>query len=83
MNVIHEGKVHFELWPYFCGAKLRSIAVGNNFCRLSAKCAGSNVFESRHARYGNRQVGVGTKRCAELASHVVHSLIESPCPEKR
>ena len=30
------------------------------------------------ARYGNRQVGVGTKRGAELASHVFRSLIESP-----
>ena len=79
MNVIPEGKVLFELRTYFFGAKiialkkpdggLRPIVIGNTFRRLSAKCAGYHVFESREARYGNRQVGVGTKRVAELASH--------------
>ena len=78
--------------PYFFGAKLialkkpdgglRPIAVGNTFRRLSAKCAGYHVFESRQARYGNRQVGVGTKRGAELASHVFRCLIESPQPKE-
>ena len=59
------------------------IAVGNTFHRLSAKCAGYHVFESRQARYGNRQVGVGTKRGAELALHVVcRCLIESPLPKE-
>ena len=77
VNVILEGKVPFELRPYFFGAKLIAlkksdgghcpIAVGNTFRRLSAKCAGYHVFESRQARYGNRQVGVDTKRGAELA----------------
>ena len=72
VNVILEGKVPSELRPYFFGAKvialkmpdgrLRFIAVGNIFRRLSAKCAGYHVFESRQERYGNRQVGVGTKR---------------------
>ena len=87
MNVILDGKVPFELRPYFFGAKLialkkpdggiRPIAVGNIFRRLSAKCAEYHVFESRQARYGNRQVGVGTKRGAELASHVFRCLIEN------
>ena len=80
VNMILEGKVPFELRPYFFGAKLialkkpdgelRPIAVGYTFRRLSAKCAGYHVFESRQARYGNWQVGVGTKRGAELASYV-------------
>ena len=88
VNVILEGKEPFELQPYFFGAKLIGlkktdgglcpIAVGNTFRRLSAKCAGNHVFESCQARYGNRQVGVGTKRGAELASHVFRCLIESP-----
>ena len=92
VNVIQEGKVPFELRPYFFGAKLialkkldrglRSIAVGNTFRRLSAKCAGNHVFESRQARYGNREVGVGTKRGAELASHVFRCLIENPQPKE-
>ena len=93
VNVILEGKVPFELRTYFFGAKLialkkpdgglRPIAVGNTFHRLSAKCAGYHVFESRQARYGNRQVGVGTKRGAELALHVVcRCLIESPLPKE-
>ena len=72
VNVILEGKVLFELRPYFFGAKLiavkkpdgglRPIAVGNTFGRLSLKRAGYHVFEPRQSRYGNRQVGVGTKR---------------------
>ena len=70
-----ERKVLFELRPYLFGAKLvalkqaegelRPITVGNTFCHLSKKCAGYHVFESRHARYGSRQVGVGTKKRAE------------------
>ena len=65
MNVILEGKVSFKLRPYFFGAKLIAlkkpdggllpIAVGNTFRRLSAQCAGYHVFESRQAKYGNRQ----------------------------
>ena len=43
-------------------AGLRPIAVGDTFRRFSFKRAGYHVFESRQARYGNRQVGVGTKR---------------------
>ena len=92
MNVILEGKVPFELRPYFFGSKvialkksdggLRPIAIGNTFRRLSAKCAGYHVFESRQARYRNRQVDVGTKRGAELASHVLRCLIESPQTKK-
>ena len=72
VKMILERKVPVELRPYFFGAKLialkktdgcfRSIAVGNTFRRLSAKCAGYHVFESRQTRYGSRQVGVGTKR---------------------
>ena len=72
VNVIIEGKVPFELRPYFFVAKLialkkhdgglRPIAVGNTFRRLSAKCAEYHVFEARQARYGNRRVGVGTKK---------------------
>ena len=87
VNVILEGKVPFELRPYFFGAKLialkkpdggpRPIAVGNTFRRLSAKCAGNHGFELRQARYGSRQVGVGTKRGAELTSHVIRCSIES------
>ena len=59
VNVILEGKVPFELRPYFFGAKLialkqpeaghRPIVVGNTFRRLSAKRAGYHVFESRQA----------------------------------
>ena len=92
MNVILEGKVPFELRSYFFGAKLialkkpdgglRPLAVGNIFRRLSAKCAGYHVFESRQATNGNRQVGGGTKSGAELASHVFRCLIESPQPKE-
>ena len=92
MNVILEGKVPFELQPYFFGRKLialkkpdealRPIAVGNTFRRLSAKCAGYHVFESRQARYGSRQVGVGTKRGAEMASYLFRCLIESSQPKE-
>ena len=77
VNVILEGNVPFELRPYFFAANLialkkpdgglRPIAVGITFRRLSAKCAGYHVFESRQARYGSRQVCVGTKKGAELA----------------
>ena len=73
VNVTLEGKVPFEHRPYFFGAKLialktpdgglRPIAVGNTFKMRRIACL--------------RQVGVGTKRGAELASHVFHCLIES------
>ena len=43
---------------------------------MSAKCAGYHVLESRQARYENRQVGVGTKRGAELTSHVLFPLFD-------
>ena len=76
--VILGGKVPFELRPYFFGAKLIAlkkpegglcpIAVGKTFLRLFAKCAGYHVFESRQAKYGSRQIGVGTKRAAEVVS---------------
>ena len=92
VNVILEGKVPFELRPNFFGAKLialkkpdgglRPIAVGNTFRRFSAKRAGYHVFESLQARYGSRKVGVGTKRGAELASHVFRCLIENPQPKE-
>ena len=92
VKVILEGKVRFELRSYFFGAKLialknpegglRRIAVGNTFRWLSAKCAGYHVFESRQARYGSRQVGVGAKKGAEMASHVFRCLIESPQPKE-
>ena len=49
---------------------------------MSAKRTGYHVFESRQARYGNRQIGVGTERGAELASHVFRCLIESPQPKE-
>ena len=49
VKVILEGEIPFELRPYFFDAKLialkksdrglRLTAVGNTFCRLSAKCA--------------------------------------------
>ena len=58
VNVILEGKVSFELRPYFFGANLialkkpdgglRPIAVGNTFRRLSAKCA--NTMSSNHVK---------------------------------
>ena len=92
MNVNLEGKVLFEFWPNFFVAKLialkkpdgglRPIIVGNAFRRLSAKYAGYHVFESRQARYGNRKVGVGTKRGvgAEVASNVFRCLTEGPQP---
>ena len=80
VNVIPEGKLPFELRPYFFGAKvialkkldggLRPIVVGNTFRRLSAKCAGYHVFESCQARYGSRQVYVGTKKGALMFSVV-------------
>ena len=80
--MILEGKVPLELRSYLFGAKLsallRPITVGNTFCRLSAKCAGYHVFESRQANYGSLQVGVGTERGTEMASHVFRYLIESP-----
>ena len=92
VNVILEGKVPFEDRPYFFGAKLialkkpdgglRPIAVGNTFRQLSAKCARYHVFESRQARYGSRQVGVGTKTGAELASYVFRYLIGNPQPKE-
>ena len=61
---------------------LRPITVDNTFRRLSAKCAGYHVFESRQARYGSRQVGAGTRRDTELASHASCCLIESPQPKE-
>ena len=92
VNVILQGKVPFTLQQYFFGAKLtavkkpdgglRLIAVGKTFRWLSAKCAGYYVFELRQARHGSRQVGLGTKRGAELASHVFRCLIESPQPKE-
>ena len=92
VNVILKGKVPLEFWPYFFGAKLFALkkpdgglpptAVGNTFRRLSAKFAGYHVFQSRQARYGSRQVSVGTKKGAELASHVLCCLIESPQPKE-
>ena len=58
VNVILEGKVPLEHQPYFFGAKLialkksdgglRSIAVGNTFHRLFAKCA--DTKSSNHLR---------------------------------
>ena len=54
------------------------ISVFNTLRRLSAKCAGYHVFEPRQVRYGIRQVCVGTKGGAELASIVFCCLIESP-----
>ena len=56
--------------------------LSNTFHRLSAKSAGYHVFKSRQARYGSRQVGVSTKRGAELVSHVFRCLIERPGPKK-
>ena len=92
VNVILDGRVPLELRSYFFGAKLiavkkhdeglRPIAVGNTIRQLSAKCAIYHVFEWCQARYGNRQVGVGTKRGAELASHVFRCLIENPSSKK-
>ena len=85
LNVILEGKVPSELQPYFFGAKLIALKKpdgGNTFRRLSAECVGYHVFESPQARYGSRQVGVGTKRGAELASHVFGCLIENPRPKE-
>ena len=88
VNVILGRKVPFELRLHFFDANLialknpngglRFIAVGNRFRRLFAKCAESDLFESCQARYGSRQVGVGVKRAAELASHVFRCLIENP-----
>ena len=89
VKVILEGKEPFELRPYFFDAKLilrkkkpdgglRSIAVGKTFRRLSARCAGYHVFEQRQARFGNRQVGVGNKSAAEMASQVFRCLKERP-----
>ena len=39
-------------------------------------------FESRQARYGNPQLGLGTKRGAELAPQVFRCLIENPQPKE-
>ena len=90
--VILEGKVPFELRPYFFGEKLIAlkkldgglcpIALDDTLLRLSAKCAGYHVFESRQTTYGNQQVGVGTKRGAEMASWVFRLLIECLQPKK-
>ena len=92
MNVILEGKVPFELRPYFFGAKLialkkpdgglHPIAVGNTFRWLSIRCAGYHVFESPQARYGSRQVGLGIKRGTALATQVFRCLIECHQPKK-
>ena len=51
-------------------------------CSNLLPCPTIYLFESREARYGYRQVGVGTKRIAELASHVFRCLIESPQPKE-
>ena len=64
------------------GGGLRPITVDNTFCRLSAKYAGYHVFESRQARYGSRQVGAGTRRDTELASHASCCLIDGPEPKE-
>ena len=88
VNVILKGKMSFEFRPYFFGAKLmalknpdgglRPIVVGNIFRLMIAKCARYHVFEPRQSRYGCRQVGVETKRRADLASHIFRCLIDSP-----
>ena len=57
-------------------------AVGDTFRQVSANSARYHVFESRQARYGSQQVGVGTERGAEMASPVIRCLIESPQPKK-
>ena len=90
--MILNGKVPLELRPYFFGAKLialkkadgglRPNPVGKTFRQLSAKCAGYDVFESHQARCGKGQVGVGTKRGAELTSHVFHCLTENTQPKE-
>ena len=92
MNVILRGRVPSELQPYLFGAKLialkkpdrelRPTAVGKTFRRLSAKCTTYHVSESQQAEYRGRQVDVGTRKSAELASHVFRGLIESPHPNK-
>ena len=56
---------------------LRIIAVGN-ICKICRH----HVFESRQARYRSRQVRVGIKRGAELASHISRCLIESLQPKE-
>ena len=47
------------------------------YCKALTEIAGA-----RQAQCGSRQVGVGTKRGAELASHVFRCLIESPRPKE-
>ena len=90
VNVILEGKVPFEFRPIllWCKTKCakkkpdRPINGGNTFHWLSAKYIGINVFESRQASYGSRQVGLGTIRDAQTASHVFRCLIENPQPKE-
>ena len=57
---------------------LRPLAIGNIFRRLSPKSACYHNFESRKARCGISQVGVGCKRGAELSSYVFLFLSASP-----
>ena len=45
---------------------LHPTAIGNTFRSLSAKLAGCHGFDSQQARYSH-QVGVGTKRSADVA----------------
>ena len=45
MDVIFEGKVPFELRPYFFGAKLIALKKLNTFRQLSVECAEYHVFE--------------------------------------
>ena len=85
LSSAHCSRLLISIWVSMLGSiaiSLRSsakrILVGNTFRRLSAKSAGYHVFQSRQARYGNQEVGVGTKRGAELASHVFRCLIENP-----
>ena len=91
VNAMLEGKVFristVLLWCEINCAKkldgrLRLIIVGKTFRRLTSKYAGYHVFESRQARYGSRQVGVGTESCAELALIVFPCLIESAQPKE-
>ena len=77
VNVILKGKVPDHLPYYFFGGEmialkkpagvLRPVAICNTRRQLSEKCAGCYCLGFNRRSF---QVGVGTRRGAELASHV-------------
>ena len=89
-NIILSGGVPIDIGPFFFGATLfalkkpstvvRTIAVGNKFRRLAAKCAGKDhkQLKQRKCSYGSTQLGFGAKNGCEAAVYATRNLLFSP-----